>query len=169
MNKPAVTESPQGRKSQEKGDKNRALVFLQIVMKPRTFSELHRDLKESKELRSTKSLANHLKGLEKDGIIELAILNRKPVYRIKTHDTNKIVAELERDLFHFSLSVVLGELISLLYPDFHKDVEKSLRELALSVVKKAKETSKEARKERTEKSKEIQEATIIKEAKSDEN
>lgn len=166
MNKPIINK-PQGRKSQEKGDKNRALVFLQIVIKPRTFSELHRDLKESKELRSSKSLTNHLKGLEKDGIIELAIFNRKRVYRIKTHDTNKIVAELEKDLFPFS--VLLGELISFLLPDFQKEAQKNLKELALNIVKKAKETAKEPRKEKTEKSKEIPEAIIMKEAKSDEN
>jgi hypothetical protein len=166
MNKPIVNKL-QGRKSREKGDRNRALVFLQIVVKPRTFSELYRDLKDSEELRSSKSLSNHLKGLEEDGIIELAIFNRKRVYRIKTHDTNKIVAELERDLFPFS--VLLGELISFIDLDFQKEAQRNLEELALKIVKKAKETAKEARKEKTQKSKKIAEAIIIKKAKSDED
>ena len=126
----------QGRKSREKGDMNRGIVFLLILEKPKSFTEL---LKAS-ELKSTKSLTNHLKKLGEDNLIEKAIKDGRVVYKLKIFDTQKIVEELEKDLFSTFIGAtiiewVLEKIFPNSYKQIHEAIQKGLTDLAINVIK----------------------------------
>jgi len=107
-------------------------VFLKIVQKPRSFTEL---LKET-HLKSPKSLSNHLKSLKSNGMIERAIIKDREVYKLKIFDSQKIVKELETDLLFPFLAT---EIVSFFVPDLRGRVDEILTEMATNIIKKGQE------------------------------
>lgn len=83
-----------GKKSRLLKVQNRALVYMTIAKKPLSFSELLSMFKEQKQL-SRGSLANHLKLLEKEGLIYRHMI--EPTETLNSAEIGKIVYLVKED------------------------------------------------------------------------